>query len=97
LDAESNFKAAFQKGIIPDNAPIITIKSDTNEQIKNALLDSLFEVGNYKSKSELRRLFTQGAVSVNNLKVLDINDVLLCPGDNIVQIGKGKFFSIRIE
>ncbi|NMA32103.1 MAG: tyrosine--tRNA ligase [Candidatus Methanofastidiosa archaeon] len=97
VDAENNFKAAFQKGIIPDNAPIITIKSNSHEQIKDVLIDGLLEAGSYKSKSELRRLFVQGAVSVNNLKVLDVNDVLLLAGDNIVQIGKGKFFLIKFE
>ena len=81
IDAENNFKAAFQKGTIPDNAPIITIRSDSNEQIKDILLNGLLEAGNYTSKSELRRLFIQGAVSVNNTKVLDVNDVALHSGD----------------
>lgn len=97
LIAENNFKTAFQKGVIPDNAPIITIDSDNTKSVKELLFDALIDLGKYKSRNELRRLFEQGAVSINKSKVLNVNDISLHLGDNIVQIGKGKFFLVVLH
>ena len=61
------------------------------------MLEKLIAVGGYKSKSELRRLFVQGAVSVNGSKVPDIKEVVFSAGENVLQIGKGKFFKVLTE
>lgn len=79
------------------HSPIITISANNQEDIKAVLLEELLSVGNYKSKKELRRLFWQGAVSVNNLRVLDLNDLVLNMGDNVIQIGKGRFFLVKLN
>jgi tyrosyl-tRNA synthetase len=97
IEAEINFKSAFQKGIMPQNASLISLSScHSQEKQKDILMGRLIEIGNYKSKSELRRLFSQGAVRINGEKVFDINAFTLKKGDNIFQIGKGKFYLVKI-
>ena len=51
--------------------------------------------GNYKSKSEIKRLFKQSAVKIDGEKVTDINSVTVIPKGTIIQIGKGKFYKIN--
>lgn len=92
VKAENHFRTAFQKGIAPENTSAIVIKFGDEKQMREALIEELLEVGSYKSKSELRRLFGQGAVSIDGSKVYNVKDVMLKAGTHIIQIGKGKFF-----
>lgn len=92
--AEIYFRSAFQQGELPDDAPVIDISPEDCENVQNTLLEELMKAGKYKSKSELRRLFSQGAVFINNEKVFDANIITLSSGNNIIRIGKGKFFSV---
>lgn len=96
-EAENNFRTAFQKGVAPANSPVLNLISGSEEEQQADLLEKLIAVGGYKSKSELRRLFVQGAVSVNGSKVPDIKEVVFSAGENVLQIGKGKFFKVLTE
>ncbi|MCL2312007.1 MAG: tyrosine--tRNA ligase [Firmicutes bacterium] len=95
LIAEKNFKSIFQEKVIPDNAPTIFIEFDEMEKMRNNLVSQLSNM--YGSKSELRRLFVQGAVSINDFKIFEIKDISLELGDNVVKIGKGKFFLVKVK
>lgn len=100
--AEKNFEFAYQKGIIPENAPIIIIESKNDdkeniEYINNILIEKLVEINGYKSKNEVRRLFKQGAITINNVKILEIDKIVLDKEENVIKIGKGKFFIVKIE
>ncbi|AEV30531.1 tyrosyl-tRNA synthetase [Sphaerochaeta pleomorpha str. Grapes] len=92
--AENYFRSAFQQGRLPDDAPVIAISPDVCENVQNTLLEELMIAGKYTSKSELRRLFSQGAVSINNEKVFDVKTISLSTGNNIIKIGKGRFFLV---
>lgn len=83
--AEEHFKTAFQKQEAPSDIP--EFKYNAN------LVDTIMETGKYSSKGEIRRLFTQGGVKINNEKETDFN-IELSDGENIIQIGKGNFFKI---
>lgn len=82
--AEKNFISVFRKKQLPEEIPEVNVLLDENiiEVITKAQISS--------SKSEARRLVSQGGVKVNGHKVLHSNDLKLKDGD-VIQVGKGKF------
>lgn len=91
IEAENRFKEVFQKGQIPNDIKTVEVlKSEFD------LIDELVKNKLVSSKSEVRRLITQGGVKVNNeklddIKNLNINDTM------IVQVGKKKFIKICLK
>jgi len=84
--AEEQFVKTFQKKEAPSNLPEIKISKQT----------TLFEAvvkyfGEQKSKGEIRRLFEQGGVSLNNQKITDFKAPAQ-PG--VCQVGKRQWFRI---
>ncbi len=64
IEAENRFKEVFQKGQIPNDIKTVEVlKSDFD------LIDELVKNKLVSSKSEVRRLITQGGVKVNNEKL----------------------------
>ncbi|RDY23843.1 tyrosine--tRNA ligase [Romboutsia maritimum] len=90
-DAEERFKTVFQKGQIPDDIQIVQVGIDGFD-----LGTILVDTNIVKSKSEVRRLATQGGVKINGEKVTDLMKVKP-EGELVVQIGKKKFVKIVIE
>lgn len=82
--AEEAFKNIFQKNLIPENLKEVSISE--NSSLISAMVSSNFAPSN----SEAKRLVKQGGVKVNGEKVSDINFEL--SSDDVVQIGKAKFF-----
>lgn len=84
----------FKKGGIDINMPSLDIeKKDRN------IMDLLVDIELAPSKSEARRLITQGGISINREKVLDPNKMV---GDNMINdgsiiVGKGKKVFIKIN
>lgn len=84
----------FKKGGIDINMPSLDIeKKDRN------IMDLLVDIELAPSKSEARRLITQGGISINREKVLDPNKML---DDNMINdgsiiVGKGKKVFIKIN
>ncbi|MGL5651466.1 MAG: tyrosine--tRNA ligase [Paraclostridium sp.] len=91
IEAENRFKEVFQKGQIPNDIKTIEVlKSEFDligELVKNKLVSS---------KSEVRRLITQGGVKVNNEKLDDIKNINI-NDTMIVQVGKKKFIKICLK
>lgn len=82
------FEETFSSKKTPDN--LIIIKISTTETLFDAVL-SYF--GNKKTNSEIKRLFSQNAISQNGNKVSDFK-VLVASGD-IIKIGKRDWFKIE--
>lgn len=95
-NAEEHFKTAFQKQEAPEDAQEIEINSNETE-FANILLDKIMEIGKYKSKGELKRLFQQGAVKLDGERVLDFKEITLTKETSILQIGKGNFYKIIMK
>ncbi len=93
-NAIEHFKSVFQKGQAPED--IEELKVELSENIGANLLDALLSTGKYASKGEIRRLFMQGAVKLNNEKVTDVNSITDIKDEDILQIGKGVFLKIKI-
>ena len=89
-EAEQYFKSLFQKNEIPEDI----LEFNTISGI--SLIEIITRSKLVLSKSEARRLISQGGVKVNGEKVEDINKNNL-KNEDIVQIGKRKFLRILIE
>lgn len=95
--AQDRFRAVFQQNQVPDDIPVITVDACSDipqgEQILNALAEGKY----FKSKSEARRVFMQGGVSLEGRKVKDVKQLKLPADEQVMKIGKNKFFMIQVK
>ena len=94
--AEETFKIAFQKQQAPDEAPVLKFNSNA-ENIGLALVETIMTSGNYKSKTEIKRLISQGALKINGERVTDIERISNINSNSVIQLGKGKFYKISTD
>jgi len=92
-EAEKRFISIYQKGEISLDAPVIEITA--SDDMGNVLITALAEVSN-KSKSDIRRLINQNAVSLNGKKITNIDNIKDIYTDDILQLGKGSFYKILV-
>ena len=89
LVAEKHFNKVIVKKDIPESIEEIII----NKPI--TIIDIIANSGMTKSKSEARRMVKQGAVRINNEKVLD-KELLVHPKKEvIIKVGKRKFLRVK--
>jgi len=85
----------FKNNLNHDNMPTVKIK---NLKANILLVDLIHEANFLPSKSEARRLITQNAISLDGVKILDINKILtqedFAKGYVILKSGKKKFLKI---
>ncbi|MDB0441503.1 tyrosine--tRNA ligase [Clostridioides difficile] len=89
-EAEERFKSVFQKGQIPEDIQTIQVKEEDFDLIEVLVSNEIV-----KSKSEVRRLASQGGVKVNGEKVEDLSTVAK-ESELVVQIGKKKFVKLEL-
>lgn len=87
--AEEEFRRVFSSKGVPDDIKTIEISSD-NTNILNVISICM----PLESKSNLKRLISQGSVSLDNEKITDINFIVSSEG--ILKIGKRNFFKIKL-
>ena len=88
-NAEVYFNEVVVGKGIPDNIESYIIKNE------DLIVNIIFESGMLKSKGQARRMIKQGAVKVNNKKILDINETIF-PGSNVVlKVGKRRFLKVN--
>ncbi len=92
--AEEHFKRVFQKHKMPENIPEYEISSCFIDEDGLDIAKLLVEAGFCLSKSEARRLISQGALRVNGKKEDAFKITDICDGD-VIQAGKLKFIRIR--
>ena len=94
LKSKENFINRFQKGNISQQLENITLKIDKDEElITRVLKDSKL----LNSTSEAMRMIKQGAVKVNEEKVLDNKFSIKKGTTNLVQVGKKKAAKIILN
>jgi len=86
--AEQEFINVFKKGGVPDDIPTFKMSGDRN------IIDLLELCGLIESRSDAKRVITQGGVKVNNKKVDDPNKTIHLKKDMVIQVGKRKFARI---
>lgn len=92
--AEKNFRLAYQTKIAPENTPILKFDFKC-DNIAQELVNVLLSSGNFKSKGEIRRLFSQGAVRINGTSIRSLDDIQGIGEDTVVQVGKGRYYRIK--
>ena len=93
-DALAEFETRFQKGVLPDDMPEITVAS-ADGHIGIAQL--LKQAGLVDSTSEAMRMIQQGAVKLDGEKVSDKALQLKAGAVVVAQVGKRKFARITIQ
>jgi len=83
--AEAHFKRVFQRGELPKDMPIHKLTAPQN------IVDLLLEVGLAPSKSQARRLVTQGGVRLDGEQVESIEETMMPGREAILQVGKRRF------
>lgn len=89
LNAEEEFKRIFSSKGLPDEIEEITVNKDDN------ILNILSVCMSSESKSNLKRLVSQGSVTLDNEKITDINTSISKEG--ILKVGKRNFFKIKFS
>ncbi len=91
-DAEDFWVETFSKGEVPADIPEVSVSRGT------LLLDALMESKLIESKSEARRLFEQGAISLPEEAGIKMDDPTLhVEREMILRIGKQRFLKITIS
>ena len=86
------FENTFSKKITPEDIPVLEL--DEFSWVAMDLLKKYFNSS--KSSSEVRRLFQQGAVSVNSKKIPSFDTPVKLDSGDIVKVGKRTWFKIKI-
>ncbi|MBD7911258.1 tyrosine--tRNA ligase [Clostridium cibarium] len=89
--AKERFQKVFQKGEIPNDMEVF----ETTFKNFN-LADIVVQNNLVKSKSEFKRLISQGGVKINGKKLVNIEELNLT-SELVLQIGKKIFFKILIN
>ncbi|MBT5856038.1 tyrosine--tRNA ligase [bacterium] len=88
--AEAHFDTVFRKKDIPEDIPETYVS-----QVDIKLLDLMVEYQMTPSKKEARRLMEQGAVSLAGNKVTDLDAKWDGTDDQVLKIGKRRFYRLR--
>lgn len=89
--AEAEFSDIFSKGNIPDDIPEVRVSSGVS------VVDIMSDNNITSSKSEARRLISQGAVRINNEKLTDIDYAVNKGKELILKAGKRRFLKIIVD
>jgi tyrosyl-tRNA synthetase len=92
--AEEHFRRVVQRKEIPEQIQSVDI--DLGDRTELRLFELLVEAELAASKSEARRLVSQGAVSIDRERTDDPNRVFAA-GESLVQVGKRRFARVRVR
>jgi tyrosyl-tRNA synthetase len=93
VDARESFIARFQKGVMPDDMPEVSVAAQDNVL---AIAQLLREAGLVQSSSEGMRMIKQGAVKIDGEKVADTGLEISSGTTHIYQVGKRRFARVTI-
>lgn len=89
----------FEKTVVNKEAPedVVVVKLTNPKLLMDELVGFVLENSLVESKSEFRRLWEQGAIYLNDLRVeKDIKELDLKPGENVVRVGKRKYLKLVV-
>lgn len=92
--AYDEFKRIFTKGDVPDDIEEIELSTSVTE---SKIIDIIAESGMVSSKKDARRMVEQGAVSVDDVKISDINECIDLTEYRIFKVGKRRFMKIKAK
>lgn len=93
--AEERFKDIFQRGAIPDDVDELCVDDGKDTSLGEQILNELLGLEKFKSKSEIRRIFTQGGATINGQKITDISAIEKVNSGDTLKVGKNNYFKIK--
>lgn len=94
VDALTEFEARFQKGVLPDDMPEVSVVAPTGSINVPQLLK---QAGLVSSTSEAIRAIEQGSVKLDGEKISDRTTIVAAGVVVIAQVGKRKFARISVQ
>jgi tyrosyl-tRNA synthetase len=91
-EAEEEFDRIFIKKEMPDEVPEFNWSNGN----QSGILDLLAITNLAPSKGEARRLIVQGGVSIDGVKIDDINAMIDIKDNSVIKVGKRKFIKIKL-
>ena len=91
-EAEEEFDRIFIKKETPDEVPEFTWTMGNH----SGILDLLTITDLATSKGEARRLVLQGGVTIDGIKIDDINTIVDIKDNSVIKVGKRKFIRIKL-
>jgi len=91
--AEKEFNKVFKEKGLPSQIPIFTVLKKTSYP----LIDLLFDAKLTSSKSEARRVISQGGIKIDGKVKKDWQEKIELKEGQIIQVGKRKFLKIKIK
>jgi len=88
FEAEREFDNIFINKGIPDDIKEYQVL--TNSEI----LDLIVNVGFAPTKTEARRLITQGGVTLDGKKITDVKEIISIENPSILKVGKRNFIKL---
>lgn len=94
--AQEYFETVYQKEEIPENVEVIEVNMVSDSEGVN-LINAIAKTGDFKSRSDIRRIFTQKGAKINGEMVDDIKKISNLTSGQIVQLGKNRFYKIKMK
>ncbi|MCK9280348.1 MAG: tyrosine--tRNA ligase [Melioribacteraceae bacterium] len=94
LDAANNAQEEFDRIFIKKGIPDDIASYQLKKAIDYDILDLIVSVGFAPTKSEARRLLTQGGVSLDSEKITDVKFQLRLEKEMILKVGKRNFIKL---
>lgn len=92
VQAQERFMAIFQKNEIPDDIPVVKLAGEGSDF--DLIAVALVQRGEFKSKSEIRRIFQQGGAKLNDEKITDIDNFYF-DDEAVLKLGKRKIYKLK--
>jgi tyrosyl-tRNA synthetase len=96
-EAEQHFITVFQKRALPDDIEEVNLDSSHLEAGSLSIIKLLVSLSLQSSNGEARRSVEQGAVKLNEQKLMDIHAQITPVDGDILQVGKRKFVRIKLS
>lgn len=94
--AQQRFETVFQQNKVPEDALTILINAKSPLAHGEQIVDFLVDTHQYKSKSEVRRIFSQGGAKLDDEKVADEKSIVIGEGVHILKVGKKNYYKVQI-
>ncbi len=86
--AKEEFIKVFSKRELPDDMPKVRLDGEVS------LVDLLVKIGAASSRSEARRLISQGGVKIDGERITDIHAKIRVDGESVLRVGKRRFYRL---
>ncbi|MCL6629064.1 MAG: tyrosine--tRNA ligase [Armatimonadetes bacterium] len=97
IEAQREFERVFSARELPSDLPSVVIPKSAFKDGRVWIVRLLTVGGFASSNSEARRLIEQGAVTLDDKKVTDVNAEIPIQGGEVLRVGKLKFGRLELE